>query len=279
MNKAILFKILQRQNKFRNPKNGLTIPENFVYSSDEFSTALNYLKDLERLKINYTFPGDLNYPHAFYKMIEPPLFLEYIGQPVWNSLPLFSVVGSRKIHSLSVLWMKEHLKTLLANSNYRIASGGAIGVDLLSHTISVMNSQPTVAILPSGLSKLSPMDFRRLAPAVIRAGGALLSEFEHLSEPRKEYFFFRNRLIAAMGALTLVVQAQNRSGTFLTVHHALQNGRPVMAVPTHPSIECFSGNLILLQDGAISASNEAEVRMYLQTEIEFNAQPQQAYSV
>lgn len=278
MNKAILFKILQRQNKFRNPKSWLQLPELFTYSTNEYHQARGYLEELHSKNISFTYPGDAHYPHAFLKMLEPPLFLEFIGQPIWNSRPLLSVVGSRKIHPLSSLWMKEHLTYLVASTKVCIVSGGAIGVDLMSHTISVMAERPTVAVLPSGLSQIQPLDLKRLTPALLQAGGALISEFEHSDRPRKDYYFFRNRLIAAMGSITLIVQAQQRSGTFLTVHHALQNGRPIMVVPTHPAIEDFSGNLILLQDGAIAAYNSNDLLSHLQTEIQFGAELQRVFS-
>ena len=279
MKKATLFKVLQRRNKFRNPKNLLSIPENLSYSSQEFLAAQRYLHGLELKKINFTYPGHENYPQAFLKMLEPPLFLEFIGEPVWNSRSTMSVVGSRKIHALSQLWMKEHLTKLIARTGVCVVSGGAIGVDLLAHTLAVMEQKPTIAVLPSGLSQLHPMDLRRLAPALLRSGGVLVSEFESDDTPRKENYFFRNRLIAAFGSMTLIIQAQQRSGTFLTVHHALQNGRPIMVVPAHPAIENFSGNLILLQDGAIAAYNADDVHLHLQTEIQFGAQPQLLFSV
>jgi DNA processing protein len=279
MNKAILFKIIQRQNKFRNPKALLAIPEKMEFTSQEYHDAQVYLERLISDKINYTFPGDMNYPLEFFKMLEPPLFLEYLGAPVWKNHSTVSVVGSRKIHALSVDWMKTELGWLVKNTNLSVVSGGAIGVDILSHAISIFENKPTIAVLPSGLSNLYPSEFRRLAPALLRSGGAIVSEFERNNTAHKSHFFYRNRLIAALGGATLVVQAQERSGTLLTVHHALQNGKPVLVVPSHPSLSCFRGNQILLQDGASAVYNGADVFLYLQTEMQFAAQQQMLFSV
>ena len=162
--------------------------------------------------------------------------------------------------------MKIELRSLIQTSDFRVVSGGAIGVDILSHAISVYENRPTVAILPSGLSNLYPSDFKRLAPALLRSGGVIVSEFESTDAAHKHHFFYRNRLIAALGLVTVVVQAQERSGTFLTVHHALQNGKPVLVVPSHPQLSCFRGNQILLQDGASPVYSGADIGLHLQTE-------------
>ena len=103
--------------------------------------------------------------------------------------------------------------------------------------------------------------------------------FLHQLQVTYHHFFYRNRLIAALGQVTLVVQAQERSGTFLTVHHALQNGKPVLVIPSHPSLSCFRGNQILLQDGASPVYNWADIGLHLRTEIQFGAHQQELFSV
>lgn len=255
------------------------MPDDLIFTRAEFDEAQLYIEQLIKDKINFTFPGDENYPVAFLKMLEPPLFLEYLGPPIWRTLTLLSVVGSRKIHALSVDWMKAELRALINSADVAIVSGGAIGVDILSHAISVYENRPTVAILPSGLSNLYPSDFKRLAPALLRCGGVIVSEFERSETAHKHHFFYRNRLIAALGQVTVVVQAQERSGTFLTVHHALQNGKLVLVVPSHPQLSCFRGNQILLQDGASPVFNGADIGLHLQTEIQFGAYQQELFSV
>ena len=279
MRTAILFKIIQRQNRFRNPKALVKIPDDIQFTREEFHEAKDYVSQLIKDKINFSYPGEENYPTAFLKTLEPPLFFEYLGAPVWKAMDLLSVVGSRKIHPLSIEWMKSELRSLIKTTVFGIVSGGAIGVDILSHAISVFENRPTVAILPAGLSNLCPFDFKRLAPALLRTGGVIVSEFERTDGAHKNHFFYRNRLIAALGRVTVVVQAQERSGTLLTVHHALQNGKPVLVVPSHPSLSCFRGNQILLQDGASPVYNGADIGLHLQTEIQFGAHQQELFSV
>ena len=83
---------------------------------------------------------------------------------------------------------------------------------------------------------------------------------------RRNYFYFRNRLIAAFSQITLVVQAEKKSGTFLTVHHALQNGKTILTVPAHPMMSSFSGNQHLMKEGAFFVSDRQALHDFWEAE-------------
>ena len=85
--KPIQFKILQRRLKFRNPNNLIDIPDSLGFSSEDALAAEKYLVQLKERRIDFTYPGHENYPAAFLRMKEPPLFLEYKGPPVWKQTP------------------------------------------------------------------------------------------------------------------------------------------------------------------------------------------------
>lgn len=255
MNPAILFKALQRRNKYRNSENRLNPPEAAIFSKSELLQSESYLKQIEKQGIRYTYPGESHYPMDFYKMIEPPLFIEFLGHPVWSSVEFMSVVGSRDCHDLTARWMDTQLLHFLKLENVGIVSGGARGVDIRAHSVSLRAQKPTIAILPSGLSCIYPTEFRSLVAPITENGGAVMTEFETDQKIHKSFFYFRNRLIAALGKVCLVTQAGLKSGTLLTVHHALQNGRPVATIPSHPLLVEFSGNLKLIHDGAAVIQN------------------------
>jgi DNA processing protein len=192
-------------------------------------------------------------------MKEPPLFLEYQGVPVWKQAPMISVVGSREISPLTQKWMKGPLADFVARTGVTTVSGGARGVDQTVHFVSLKQNRPTVFVLPSGLGQMYPetlQDFRREEFA---ATACFISEFESEQRIHKSHFYFRNRLIAALGHVTLVTQASLKSGSLLTVHHALENGKPVIVVPAHPEHLGFEGNLKLLRDGAYPIANEQDL--------------------
>jgi DNA processing protein len=66
-------------------------------------------------------------------------------------------------------------------------------------------------------------------------------------------------LIAALGELTLIVQASLKSGSLLTVHHCLENGKPLLVIPSHPEIIGFEGNLKLIREGAYPITSEQDL--------------------
>lgn len=267
MNEAILFKILHRQLKFRNPNHLLACPQNLLFTDAEFKASTHYLQSLVDLGISWTYPGHEMYPLQFLRMKEPPLFFEYKGSPFWLYQNCLSIVGTRKMHSLSEGWLKTHLAEYLENKNVCIVSGGAFGVDQLSHLVSLKKSKNTIVVVPSGLVDLYPQNLKQIFQFFDPQLICYVSEFEINQTLHKSHFFYRNRLIAALGEMTLVVQAELKSGSLLTVHHALENGRPVLTIPAHPMSSGFAGNIKLLRDGAYLISSSLDLLEFWNAEI------------
>lgn len=244
--------MLQRRNCYRNSDHLLRIPGDFIFRDEEYASAKEYILGLQKRRVNYTHPGCDFYPEAFLKMKEPPLFLEYIGDPVWRQYKFLSVVGSRDMECLTEQWMRYHLTEFLRKTECSVGlvSGGAIGVDQAAHRVAIKNRAPTIFVLPSGLQAMYPKnlaDYRNIAGA---GPICFLSEFESNQPLYKSHFYFRNRLIAALGEMTLVAQATLKSGSLLTVHHCLEIGKPVLTLPAHPEMLGFKGNIKLMQEGA-----------------------------
>ncbi len=266
MNQALEFKILQRQLKFRNPDHLLQLPGHRPFTQTELNSATKYLDQLNSLGIKFTYPGDPNYPRQFFRMKEPPLFLEYKGDPFWKTYDCLSVVGSRKIHALTESWMAHHLSDYMALQQVCIVSGGAFGVDQAAHVLALKKGLPTVAVVPSGLVDIYPSVLEKKLLSLDPDKVCFLSEFEIQQKLHKSHFYYRNRLISALGDMVLVTQADLKSGSFLTVHHALENGRPVFTLPSHPQLIGFNGNLKLLQDGAGLITNSLDLLQFWNAE-------------
>lgn len=260
MNNAIYFKALQTKKYYRSSDSiEALLKQSEVFSQKELDQAQRYVDLLESKQINYTYPGHIYYPKAFHYMKEPPLFLEYIGQPCWNETAFLTVVGSREKHVLTHEWMELELPQALQHLKIGVVSGGAVGVDQWAHLMCSKHQRPTVAVLPSGLDSIYPESLKSLKTSILESGGALLTEFTQGHRIHKSNFYFRNRLIVALGKMCLVMQAKEKSGTFLSVHHALENGIPVATIPAHPYLTEFSGNIKLMNDGAPLITNASDL--------------------
>ncbi len=266
MTNAIYFKWLQRKNKFRNPDSVIKKPEFFNIPQSEIIEIQKYLNILHIKHISYTYPSHINYPQAFYQMKEPPLFLEYIGEPIWNQGPMISVVGSRKCHILTRNWIQTELYQYLCESKMTVVSGGAHGVDQAAHLIAIKAQVPTIVVLPTGLNNLYPKDLSDLKNEILYNRGCFISEFEMDQHVHRNFFYLRNRLIAALGSFCLIAQAGEKSGTMLTVHHALEFGRAVLTIPSHPSMIDFSGNKKLIREGAYMVFETTDLHVFWQAE-------------
>lgn len=262
MEKAILYKVIQRKLKFRNPNHLIELPKEFIYTIAEYDSAADYLRTLALHKINFTYPEKVDYPEEFLKMKEPPLFIEYWGPPLWRDRNLIAVVGSRNMLPLTEQWLKRHLSEFIETNRVGVVSGGAIGVDQLSHLIAIKSKAPTVFVLPSGLLNLYPASLNQFKKEFESENICFMTEFEIHHKLHKSHFYIRNRLIAALGKLTLVAQASMKSGSMLTVHHCLEMGKAVSTIPAHPEMHGFDGNLKLLFDGAYSVRNFSDLHEF-----------------
>ena len=143
-----------------------------------------------------------------------------------------AVVGSRDTTTYGNS-ATTHISGDLATRGYTIVSGGAFGIDAVAHRTALATSTgqlPTVAFMACGLDRLYPKHNENLLLEIIRTG-IILSEVPLGYSPTRWRFLQRNRLIAAVSASTLVVEARWRSGALNTAHHALDIGRDLYAVP------------------------------------------------
>jgi DNA processing protein len=193
-------------------------------------------------------PEDSGYPAPLRDLTLPPPVL-YVRGALASERPAVAIVGSRRMdpygREAATLFARE-----LAAAGLSIVSGFAHGVDATAHRGALAApGGHTVAVLGTGLGVDYPRGHRRLGDEV--AGrGALLSEFPCGARPQSWTFPVRNRIIAALAAATLVVQAAPRSGSLITARLALELGRDVWAVPGRIFDELALGTNDLVRDGA-----------------------------
>ena len=148
----------------------------------------------------------------------------------------------------------------LAASGVCVVSGAAFGIDAAAHRASLAGGGCTVALMAGGLERAYPQAHTELVER-IAATGAVVSEVAPGSAPTKWRFLQRNRLIAALSAATVVVEAGWRSGSLNTAHHASALGRPLGAVPGPVTSAASAGCHRLLRElEATCVTPAAEVR-------------------
>lgn len=150
----------------------------------------------------------------------------------------------------------------LAAAGCRVVSGAAFGVDAAAHRGAMHGGGPasTIAVLACGIDRAYPVAHRELIDDIARGGGSVVSEYPPGTSPARHRFLIRNRLIAAFGAVTVVVEAGRRSGTISTANAAAGLNRVVMAVPgpvtSAMSVGCHD---LLRSPGVLIAAESRDV--------------------
>jgi len=192
--------------------------------------------------------GEADYPLALGYLIDAPPVLYVKGTLEAEDAQAVTIVGTRKC-SLYGSDQAERLAGGLARAGFTVVSGLARGVDSAAHRGALAGGGRTLAVLGNGLATVYPPENARLAAAVTERG-ALVSEFPMTAEPAAENFPRRNRILAALGLGTVVVEAGRRSGALITARFAAELGKEVFAVPNRVDAPGAAGVHALLRDGA-----------------------------
>ena len=187
------------------------------------------------------------YPSMLAPLHDAPIVL-YLRGEVPDGRVRVAIVGARRASAYG-REVSRRLAGDLASRGVEVVSGGARGIDTAAHRGALAEEGKTVAVLGCGMACNYPAENESLFDAIARSGG-VLSEFPMEMPPLPENFPRRNRLIAALSAATVVVEARARSGSLITAGHALDYGREVMAVPGPITSDASAGCHRLIQQGA-----------------------------
>lgn len=193
-------------------------------------------------------PGDKTYPASLGQLTPAPdLFIE--GNTEVLSLLSISIVGSRAMSDYGERVLRL-LVPGLCEAGLAIVSGLAYGVDSCAHRLALQQKASCVAVLGSGLDHIYPAAHYQLYRQIIEAGGCAVSQYPPGTHPQPRYFPERNRIIAGLSPVVLIVEAGKKSGTLSTARHALESGREVCVVPGDIMRSQSEGVLSLLKQGA-----------------------------
>lgn len=185
---------------------------------------------LETLGIHLCFLGGRDYPELLSNIPDPPDVLFYRGTLPQGEYRAVSIVGSRR----ETRYGRNQAFVIardLSAQGVIIVSGLARGIDTAAHKGALEAGGKTIAVLGSGLSNIYPQENIKLAEDIIAAGGAVVSELPPGTAPLAFRFPARNRIVSGLSQALLLAEARDKSGTLITVGHALDQGREVFAVP------------------------------------------------
>lgn len=206
------------------------------------------LERLARSGLKTLTVEDPEYPARLRAIELPPHVLFLRGDPgALASRHAVAVVGTRRPSEAGRL-AAARIGAAIARTGAVVVSGLAVGIDGAAHAAVVAEGRPTVAVLGGGHERLVPIAHRRLADAIVAAGGALVSEFAPLVEPRAGTFPRRNRVISGLSEATVVVEAGAKSGSLITAQWALEQGRDCFLVPGSIDSRTAAGCLAFLRE-------------------------------
>lgn len=205
---------------------------------------------LQKENINTVFFTDPDYPPLLREIHDPPLCLFVRGNIKDVSYPI-AVVGTRKCSPYGRQVVEEIIPDLVL-CKMTIVSGLALGIDGISHEATLKHAGRTIAILGSGIdtNTIYPGEHRHLAEKIIASGGAVISEYPPYTKGSPYSFPRRNRIIAGMSLGTVVIEAQESSGSLITAQCALEYNRDVFAVPQNINSATAAGPNNLIKMGA-----------------------------
>ena len=207
-------------------------------------------------------PGDTGFPPALAADPEPPAVLFTRGEPVAAERPRVAVVGTRRC-TWAGRSVAAELGAGLAGAGVCVVSGLALGIDGAAHRGALAaRAAPPVAVVGTGLDVVYPRRHADLWEAVAGTG-ALLSEYPLGTRPEPWRFPARNRLVAALADVVVVVESHARGGSLHTVTAALERGVPVMAVPGPVRGPASAGTNALLVAGASPVRDAEDVLVAL----------------
>lgn len=209
----------------------------------------SYVKYMKNHKIEIITRYDKDYPEKLKQIYDPPQILYLQGNREILNQNSIAIVGAR-ICSNYGKTITEKFAYELAKKNIVIISGLARGIDSYAHKGTLQAKGKTIGVLGCGLDRTYPVENQNLATEILLNKGAIISEYVIGTKPMAINFPRRNRIISGLSDGVLVVEAKQRSGSFITVDFALEQGKEVYAVPGNINSITSEGTNELIKQGA-----------------------------
>ena len=225
-----------------------------LYDTMHLEKAEKELEYIQKNDIAYSFFKDASYPKHLKHCIDAPILIFKRGNINLSGRKTISIVGTRQITGYGNAFIAEFMEAI-APLDPIIVSGFAYGVDIAAHKAAMEHNLQTIGCLAHGLNQIYPKAHLKYVSQVEKNGG-FVTEFWSSSNPDRENFLKRNRIIAGMSEATLVVESAEKGGSLVTADIAHSYNRDVFAVPGRSTDKYSAGcnNLIKQQKAHVLTS-------------------------
>lgn len=229
-----------------------------IVSFAEFDRAEAEVTFINQNNIQPLFYLDSNYPSRLKQIDDSPVLLYYKGSADLNNSKIVGVVGTRKMTAYGQSCAARLIEGL-KETGCLILSGLAFGVDIQAHRDAIKANLPTVAVVAHGLDKLYPFQHRSTAKMMLENGG-LLTDFPSGTIPDRENFPKRNRIVAGLCDVLVVIETAERGGAMITAELANGYNKDVAAFPGKVNDEWSIGcNNLIKQNKATLVTGADDV--------------------
>lgn len=217
---------------------------------------------IDRFRIRPLYFEEEDYPARLKQCIDGPLLLFVKGNTIPEGTKIISIVGSRNATAYGKGVCRKLVESL-RDDRAIIISGLAYGIDTAAHKAALENGLDTFGVLAHGLDRIYPAANKKLAGKMIRQGG-LITDFISGTNPDRENFPSRNRIVAGLADAIIVIEAAERGGALITADLANSYNREVFAVPGRWSDPFSAGcNILIRENKAALIQNPEDLRFMM----------------
>lgn len=232
-----------------------------VINFNGFKRAEQEIVFIEKHNVKPLFYLEKGYPTRLKQVEDAPVLLYYLGDGDLNNSKIVGVVGTRKASEYGKACV-DNLVEQLAETGCLILSGLAYGIDIHAHRNALKFNLPTVGVLAHGLDRIYPSQHSATAKKMLAMGG-LLTEFMSGSNPDRENFPKRNRIVAGLCDVLVVVETADKGGAMITAELANGYNKDVAAFPGRVNDEYSKGCNKLIKSNKATLITNVDDLYYL----------------
>jgi DNA processing protein len=238
-----------------------------MHDAEHLEAAEEEYQYIHDNNVDYFYFSDREYPNYLKHCVDGPLLLFKRGKIDLQEKKVISVVGTRNITTYGKAFCERFIEEI-APLDPVIVSGFAYGVDICVQKAAVKNNLQTIGCLAHGLNQMYPKTHSKYVADVEKNGG-FLTEFWSTSNPERENFLRRNRIIAGMSEATIVIESAEKGGSLVTADIAHSYDRDVFAVPGRAQDKFSTGcNNLIKQQKAHMLTSAADLIYVLDWSVE-----------